>query len=272
MLRYLFIILVTAMLGICIVPSFSFAYYIDGNISDWGIDLSNANAVNLGYLDDNLPSGGRDIDKFTEDNDYRGSEHTIVGPSMSFNNLYDAEALYFDNDDSYLYMALVTGVPGFNSTSMPDLGDWGDIFIDKGKFQSGAGFTNSSYEYALDISASKLFSVTGTYGTENPSFHSDPWILRSGTLINTPDLELAINPLDQNSHYVLEAKIAMASLGLSLPAQDQEKNLWIHWTMSCGNDMANLKSDINVTPEPVSMALFALGAGALGLNRLRRKK
>jgi len=42
------------------------SYTIDGNVDDWGINLSSA--TSKGYLDTNLPSGGLDIDCVTEDN------------------------------------------------------------------------------------------------------------------------------------------------------------------------------------------------------------
>jgi len=79
------------------------AYVIDGNVSDWGIDLNDAN--NMGYLDTHLPSGGLDIDVATEDNTDASQGWKQVYPGWSYKNKFDAEAIYFDNDAHNAYIA-----------------------------------------------------------------------------------------------------------------------------------------------------------------------
>ena len=87
------------------------AYTIDGDVDDWGVDLSATGAANAGYLDSNLPSGGNDIDHEREDNADFTSSSIYVEPGYSIYNRYDAEAMYFDNDADHGYIAIVTGLP-----------------------------------------------------------------------------------------------------------------------------------------------------------------
>jgi hypothetical protein len=120
-----------------------YGYTIDGYVDDWGIDLSAATTIN--YLDNHLPSGGLDIDVVTEDNADNSPGWQYVGPGHSYGgNYFDAEAIYFDNDQTYAYIAIVQGlpiggyfIPGY-SLFLP-----GDIAID---IPGG-----TSYEYGIDI-------------------------------------------------------------------------------------------------------------------------
>lgn len=84
-------------------------YVIDGDVSDWGIDLFAASSK--GYLNSHLPSGGLDIDYITEDNAYNGGGWQYVGPGWTYQNYFDAEAIYFDNDQDYAYIAIIQGLP-----------------------------------------------------------------------------------------------------------------------------------------------------------------
>ncbi len=245
------------------------AYTIDGSLTDWNINLSAA--LNKGYLDTHLPSGGLDIDYTTEDNADTKSTWTNVGPGYSYYNKFDAEALYFDNDSDNAYIAIITGLrkEGVNppGNSYPPDGDAhkfkpGDIGIDVDGI--------NGYEYGIDIDNSHLYAVnnwqTSVYSwVEN----SNPWI------INTWDTDKGIVPFvysdNQNTHYVLETKIPLNLLGLNANYGDPIKQIKIHWGMECGNDYLNLIADVNpVTPEPTTLAL--LGLGLLGLAGLKRKK
>ena len=92
------------------------AYTIDGLVDDWGIDLSAATYGSTtsishdGYLDTNPPSGGWDINYITEDNTDDLSGWVWVEPGWSYKNWFDVEAIYFDNDQNYAYLAVVTGM------------------------------------------------------------------------------------------------------------------------------------------------------------------
>ncbi len=76
------------------------------------------------------------------------------------------------------------------------------------------------------------------------------------------------------THYVMEAKIPLTALGITdLSTNPLKKNydIWLHWTMECGNDYFNLKGDINPIPEPTTLLLFTAGLPLLA-GKMRRKK
>src|SRR4030042_4480657 len=83
-----------------------YGYTIDGQVNDWGVNLSAAGADKKPYLNTNLPSGGLNIDVVTEDNADKDSQWTLVGPLYSYYNYFDVEAMYFDNDQTHAYIAI----------------------------------------------------------------------------------------------------------------------------------------------------------------------
>lgn len=248
----------------------SFAYIIDGDIKDWGVHLNASGAEKMGYLnlDANLPSGGLDIDYKTEDNTDKYQGWKKVEPGWSDGNRYDAEAFYFDNDEAYAYLAIVTGL-AFDDNKYPP----GDIFI--GLETDGTG--KPVYKYAIDVSsydssdetADFYDGITSTAGTTCFS-SSSPWIVTNGTTTTDP-VEFVYEQYESSSHYVLEAKIALSLLGgLSGSAGSPVTAIWLHWTMQCGNDLLDLAADVNPVPEPASLLLVAMGL--LGLGGARYKK
>ena len=243
----------------------SLAYTIDGNVGDWGIDLSaatdgsstqaiypNTYFTHDGYLDTHLPPGVN-VDYVTEDNaDESSNTNTYVGPGYTHTgNTYDAEALYFDNDDLFGYIVIITGVG-------PDISDQqympGDIALDLG----------GGYNYGIDIDTKRLCGVSAWNGVSISSYSSsNPWAIQTGAPIGNTNL--VYSPTAINGHYVIEASFLLADLGLT-----PSDILGIHWTMGCGNDVLNLEADVNPVPEPATMLL--LGAGLIGLAGLGRKK
>lgn len=241
------------------VPLAQAFYVIDGNIDDWGVAL-NVASQQEGYLDTHTPTGGNDIDFVTEDNADKNSGFSYVGPGWSQGNLYDAEAIYFDNDLIYGYLAIVSGLPK-SEVTFPS----GDIFLDTGKYQdpSSAFFNTQRYAYGIDISNSKLYAVNSWKKVLYPQHNaSNPWKIGNNRTFLS-DVEFSYSAL-QNTHSVLEARFLLSSLNLG------QDNVWLHWTMKCGNDSLNLKGDTNVIPEPMSLAL--LGSGLMGGLVFRRKK
>jgi hypothetical protein len=276
------ILMISAFLTFLFIQS-SFAYTIDGNIDDWGLPADWAQQAALKpWLDTNKPTGPS-VDVVTEDNaDKNSGTNTYVGPGYTHNgNQYDAEALYFDNDGIYGYIALVTG------TSPTDSYPPGDIAInvtpttadlwDNHPIVDYQGTT--PYEYAIKMNLgttnAELVEVSEWWSiyydtSPNPDYSiANPWIIKAGTVLRDEhgsglDFQFAYAQ-HQNEHWVYEASFPLADLGLQ--AGDV---LGIHWTMKCGNDYLNLTADVNPIPEPATMLLF--GTGLVGLAGFGRRK
>ncbi|MCX7926567.1 MAG: PEP-CTERM sorting domain-containing protein [Candidatus Omnitrophica bacterium] len=243
-----------------------FAYTIDGFVNDWGINLAAANAI--GYLDNNRPTGTT-VDVFTEDNADIYHQWTQVGPGWSYYNVFDAEAIYFDNDEYNIYLAIITGLPfsGYQAPGNPHFVP-GDIAFD-------IDLNKSGYEYALDVSTFK--------GTQALLYQAIAWegVYYDGspapdyTAANPFRLLYGLNPRavpfvysgNQNNHYVLEAAIPLSYFGIDASIQ---RTIGVHWTMECGNDVLNLKATVNPVPEPGTITL--LGLGILGVMGFRKRR
>lgn len=247
----------TAIFGLLILTlvlatgtSHGYTYTVDGQLDDWGVDLksSNPDAARKGYLDSHLPSGSS-VQVVHEDNADKYAEWTEVVPLWSYHNYFDAEAMYFDNDSKYAYIAVVTGLPkaGNDPPGNPIGGDMdyafkpGDIAI---KTKNDAAFS-----YGIDIdegsdpTTRKLKSVTDWASVCYPEGYSaNPYMIVAGTAIG--DVAFVYGD-EQNSHYVLEAAIPLSALGLAFG-----DSVTVHWTMECGNDFL----DLNATVKPVSQS------------------
>jgi hypothetical protein len=251
------LLLTLVMASFFTTPAAAF-YTIDGDVSDWGINLSEANTA--GYLNTHLPSGGNGIDVKTEDNVDATTGFHYVGPGYSQGNLYDAEAMYFDNDNYYAYVAVITGTPQTGSTY-----ESGDLFFDT------VYWANHHYRYGINTRTGQFYKATDW---EDVVFadHSDAniWRIEDGTIPAGSDQVEFVYSSEQNSHYVMEAKIPLFLFGITTYPGMEPKKLYVHWTMECGNDYLNLKGYVtHHAPEPASMALLA--SGLVGLFGLRRK-
>lgn len=236
--------------------SFGYVYVIDGNLSDWGVTPGYYNASRW------QPNEG----VFWIVEDQTGDINTPLGPGYG-GQLYDVEAVYFDYDSEYAYIAIVTGF----CKSGRNYGGYhfspGDIAIDFG--------ADGSYEYGIrtvDENMGEIYKdVKWTscvyYSQANPARinikASKEGFRGRGSIVYTP-LEKSY-PADPEEkywrHYVIET-----SIPLDIFEDDWQLPLRIHWTITCGNDYL----DLIVTPEPSSV--FLLSLGLFGLGSLLRKK
>ena len=246
-------------------------YTIDGYLLDWGIDLSVAAAANVGYLDSNVPLGGSNLKYITEDNadldnnndgnpDTSSDPYKFVGPGYSIGNKYDVEAIYFDHDGTYGYLAIVSGLP------KSDTYEPGDISIDVGRdgiYELAIDVPTTGYD-SSNIVSTNLYSVSVwdnvIFGSH---FAANPWRINTGTILGTA-FNLAYSS-DQNSHYVIETSFPLAYLGLN-----SGDTMNFHWTMECGNDFLVLDPEYNNVPEPATLLL--LGTCLMSLAGVRRKR
>ena len=256
---------------VCSGNVFALKYSIDGDVSDWGIDLTSA--TTKGYLDahrPNLPS----YNIMTEDNDDNasGDEYYFVGPGYSFYNKYDAEAIYFDNDDIYGYIAIITGVRPDGWVYGP-----GDIGIDvdpakdaqvmDGYFGRNATYARTTpYEYAITMEGDlvKVDRWNSVKYIEHGYDASGPYSVNATDQAIRKNLAFSYSDSPINDHYVIEVAFLLSDLGLK-----PHDKFAINWTMGCGNDFVRLDEATVHTPEPTTIVL--LGSSLIGLASFARK-
>jgi len=264
LLSKIFLISVSAVFLVFLFTPASFAYNIDGSVNDWGIDLTTTAASVQGYLNTNLPTGAY-VDSETEDNADGSSGSAPVGPGNTVGNSYDVEAIYFDNDALYGYIAIITGFPSSGLQDPNDSSLWwdpGDIAIDVG----------NGWKYGIDVTDGILKNNTSwsnVYYPTHGNAGADPFTISSSDdEFSSGDFVYSSSAI--NDHYVIEASFLLSNLGLTVGVGD-ESDVKIHWTMGCGNDYLDLEATAdNPIPEPATLFLF--GSGLIGLAGFGRKK
>jgi len=258
---------------------FAQAYIIDGNLDDWGVTpftdwVPDSPNIDWREADDTnrYPGGGLGI--------------TVSG----FNETRDYEAFYADDDDDYIYWAMVSSVPfdpAFSRTSpRPE-----DLAMDK----DGDGIYEFGFKIGLVGARTDNGAPVqnGVYNvTRWRSQSGAPYQIKNGSQIGTYEIfNRYLGSIEAwNGHgkepkdagdgwgwtartYVLEARVSKLLFGgcavgdvirmFFAKYECITDYIWVDLTINGGGNNG-------VIPEPTS--LFLIGTGLFGVFGLRRKK
>ena len=209
---------------------------------------------------------------------------------------YDVEAIYFDDDDENIYIAIVTSfgpVSGYNGITPGDIAlDFGinSEYVDGFSYDFGVNVSTEDRRYDTNSNATPGSTVgSGVYQTENSDWYlgspqSDVYNDGELTNIDPTDYRFSGDYLGdaiQTSYYkydfgslkegladtyVIEATISKALFPFEISAGD---DIGLSWGMGCRNDRMKLTGTVN-TPEPGTLALTAIGMFGLAWVRRRR--
>lgn len=299
-MKYLKVIPVVALsfflLMLLSLPAMAATYIIDGDLSDWGVDLRSGldgtysswiptkNTVDW-IIEDNIDPDYISDDAYPDWTGYSDtgthikksgdSYVTYIEPTLDSDDwwarvrgyhylqpvggeYYDIEALYFDDDAQYVYIAIVTSMPSDGYTD--EYGRFvaaGDIAIDlDSDISTGKEY---GYEYGIKTHGNDIGMIRYNPDWSLPQA-TDGFIVNapsefdtnSGTLAGTAELVYVDADADETvdygsdyyqpngelevPNYIIEAKIPRSALGN--PTVGQTSN--IHVSIGCGNDVIEL--------------------------------
>jgi len=168
-------------IALIVVPSaLALKYTIDGDLSDWGVDLTGNWSLNETWVpndgiefivennyDPNTPTSAWNYEQ-TQDSRFQGVHIRGIAPNYTVydepvvwcpglkkyvaepygGESYDLEAKYLDQDEDYIYVAIVTSVPPNNAS--------GDLALDlDGNRSTGAW----GYEYGVKLTGPNQWDI-----------------------------------------------------------------------------------------------------------------
>jgi len=262
-------------------------YTLDGNLNDWGVDLTGDWSLNSTWL----PNTGVQFtieDNYNPNNARPGITTGVhikgVGSNYVFydepqvmhkdgylvsepfgNEYYDIEAFYLDEDSDCIYVGIVTSeAPNGAGDLMP-----GDLAMN---LDRNRGTGEYGYEYGVKLQ---------TYGTALPQFglysmpdwsepkyipENRPDLILSGTYIGQVDGVYVDSGIFDRSYtnYVIELAIPKAMVGGQVvTAQAETNNNQVigqgnfHLTEKCGNDHVPAASEFPLLLIPVGITIVA---------------
>jgi hypothetical protein len=232
-------VLISIVITLSILAGAQASYVIDGNLNDWGVTP----------FSDWVPSGTADYTEANGDNTYNAQGYV--------DSLYDFEAMYFDDDDDNIYIAVVCSYPLGE-------GSWGgDLGLDlNGDAAISAHGVVTGLEYAVRVSSDNIADVVQNPVWTNTSLYKwpdgwqgSPYQVKSGTVIGTAEVALAVKGYPgESGTRILEVAIPKTLL-TELIVGDI---VTTHISMWCGNDSINLEGVVDV-PEPATIFLLVSG-------------
>jgi hypothetical protein len=239
----------------------SASYVIDGSLNDWGVTpFSNW-----------APAGTAD---------YTQTDNINLYNADTYDEFYDVEAMYFDNDQTKFYFAVVGSYPMQPGAGSGDLG----LDLNEDMDISEHGIV-TGLEYAIRVGTGTLGQVvlnpdwgdTIHYEWYDGWQGSPYWVTDStGTVVGMASIAYQYYPGLEDGTYILEGEVSRSLF----PNNGGNVNdlVGLHWTMWCGNDSINLVGDIDPyepppppsVPAPAAALLACFGTAILGTLRRRR--